>query len=113
MFKHLVVTKIFIMCIFARSGNTVHFRCFLWLKHHGIFFLSDRVMVKMTDLLNGNSWLWDRGKFMNRRYLMQVENVRTFRLDESLTLPRPSPSYERESALSLKNSKEFMKYVVL
>ncbi|CAB3998979.1 kinesin KIF28P [Paramuricea clavata] len=30
-----------------------------------------KVMVKMTDLLNGNSWLWDRGKFMNRRYLMQ------------------------------------------
>ena len=34
-----------------------------------------RVMVKMTDLLNGNSWLWDRGKFMNRRYLMQVKTV--------------------------------------
>ncbi|XP_046842712.1 kinesin-like protein KIF28P [Xenia sp. Carnegie-2017] len=32
---------------------------------------STKVMVKMTDLLNGNSWLWDRGKFMNRRYLMQ------------------------------------------
>lgn len=33
-----------------------------------------RVMVKMTDLFNGNSWLWDRGKFMNRRYLMQVSS---------------------------------------
>ncbi|XP_064640023.1 kinesin-like protein KIF28 isoform X2 [Lineus longissimus] len=29
------------------------------------------VMVKMKNLLNGNTWLWERGKFMNRRYLMQ------------------------------------------
>ena len=31
-----------------------------------------RVMVKMKNLLNDNTWLWDRGKFMNRRYVMQV-----------------------------------------
>nr|XP_006814113.1 PREDICTED: kinesin-like protein KIF28P-like [Saccoglossus kowalevskii] len=30
-----------------------------------------KVMVKMKNLLNGNTWLWERGKFMNRRYLMQ------------------------------------------
>lgn len=30
-----------------------------------------KVMVKMKSLLNGNVWLWDRGKFMNRRFLMQ------------------------------------------
>lgn len=35
-------------------------------------FCVNRVMVKMKNLLNGNTWLWERGKFMNRRYLMQV-----------------------------------------
>ncbi|CAG5116350.1 unnamed protein product, partial [Candidula unifasciata] len=30
-----------------------------------------QVMVKMKDLLNGNTWLWEHGKFMNRRYLIQ------------------------------------------
>ncbi|KAJ8302783.1 hypothetical protein KUTeg_019179 [Tegillarca granosa] len=30
-----------------------------------------RVMVKMKNLLNGNTWLWERGKFMNRKYLIQ------------------------------------------
>ncbi|VDI33207.1 Hypothetical predicted protein, partial [Mytilus galloprovincialis] len=30
-----------------------------------------KVMVKMKNLLNGNTWLWERGKFMNRRYLIQ------------------------------------------
>ncbi|CAI9737687.1 KIF28P isoform X5 [Octopus vulgaris] len=29
------------------------------------------VMVKMTDLLTENVWFWERGRFMNRRYLMQ------------------------------------------
>ena len=29
-------------------------------------------MVRMRNLLNGNVWLWDRGKFMNRRFVMQV-----------------------------------------
>ena len=28
--------------------------------------------MRMKSLLNGNVWLWDRGKFMNRRFLMQV-----------------------------------------
>ncbi|PVD20791.1 hypothetical protein C0Q70_18952 [Pomacea canaliculata] len=32
---------------------------------------SNQVMVKMKNLLNGNTWLWERGKFMNRRYMMQ------------------------------------------
>ncbi|CAL1526285.1 unnamed protein product, partial [Lymnaea stagnalis] len=25
----------------------------------------------MNNLLNGNVWLWEHGKFMNRRYLIQ------------------------------------------
>lgn len=29
-------------------------------------------MVKMKNLMNNNVWLWDVGKFMNRRYLIQV-----------------------------------------
>jgi hypothetical protein len=28
-------------------------------------------MVKMKSLTNGNEWLWDRAKFMDRRFLMQ------------------------------------------
>jgi hypothetical protein len=28
-------------------------------------------MVRMTNLQNMNSWYWDIGKLMNRRYLMQ------------------------------------------
>lgn len=32
---------------------------------------SVNVMVKMKDLLNENTWLWERGRFMNRRYLIQ------------------------------------------
>ena len=28
-------------------------------------------MVKMKNLVTGNTWLWERGQFMNRRYLMQ------------------------------------------
>ncbi|KAK3716103.1 hypothetical protein QZH41_019651 [Actinostola sp. cb2023] len=30
-----------------------------------------KVAVKMKSMMNGNVWLWDRGKFMNRRYLIQ------------------------------------------
>ena len=37
-----------------------------------VYNVSFRVMVKMKNLLNGNTWLWERGKFMNRRYLIQV-----------------------------------------
>jgi hypothetical protein len=46
------------------KGNTLY--VFLHL-----FILFHRVVVKMKNLLNGNTWLWERGKFMNRRYLMQ------------------------------------------
>ena len=35
-------------------------------------------MVKMKNLLNGNTWLWERGKFMNRRYLIQVSQDTVF-----------------------------------
>ncbi|XP_062501904.1 kinesin-like protein KIF28 isoform X2 [Corticium candelabrum] len=30
-----------------------------------------KVMVKMKNLMNSNVWLWDVGKFMNRRFLIQ------------------------------------------
>ena len=33
---------------------------------------STKVMVKMKSLSNGNEWLWDRAKFMDRRFLMQA-----------------------------------------
>ncbi|CAF0814643.1 unnamed protein product, partial [Brachionus calyciflorus] len=32
---------------------------------------NQKVMVKMTNLQNMNVWLWDKGKLMNRKYLMQ------------------------------------------
>lgn len=28
-------------------------------------------MIRMTNLKNLNEWLWDVGKFMNRKYMMQ------------------------------------------
>merc|ERR1712235_5874 len=30
-----------------------------------------KVVIQMKDLNTGNLWLWERGKFMNRRYMMQ------------------------------------------
>ncbi|CBY07661.1 unnamed protein product [Oikopleura dioica] len=30
-----------------------------------------KVMVQMKDVGTGNLWLWERGKFMNRRYIIQ------------------------------------------
>jgi len=30
-----------------------------------------KVMVKVKNLLNNNVWMWERGKFMNRRYMIQ------------------------------------------
>lgn len=38
----------------------------------------------MKNLLNGNTWLWERGKFMNRRYLMQDMYQRHLDGDETL-----------------------------
>jgi len=31
-----------------------------------------KVLVKMKNLVNGNEWLWDRAKFMDRRFMMQA-----------------------------------------
>ena len=52
----------------------------LWHIYNGLFsvwlilflLFTNRVVVKMKNLLNGNAWLWERGKFMNRRFLIQV-----------------------------------------
>nr|XP_039265473.1 kinesin-like protein KIF28P isoform X1 [Styela clava] len=30
-----------------------------------------RVMVRVTNLLNKNVWMWERGQFINRRYMIQ------------------------------------------
>ena len=30
-----------------------------------------KVVVQMKDLNTGNLWMWERGKFMNRRFMMQ------------------------------------------
>uniref|UniRef100_H2ZMC6 Kinesin-like protein n=1 Tax=Ciona savignyi TaxID=51511 RepID=H2ZMC6_CIOSA len=30
-----------------------------------------KVMVQVKNLLNNNIWMWERGKFMNRRYMIQ------------------------------------------
>jgi len=30
-----------------------------------------KLMIKVKDLRNDNTWLWERGKFMNRRYIIQ------------------------------------------
>merc|ERR1712117_769112 len=32
---------------------------------------SATVMIKMTNLLNGNTWLWDRSTFTNRKFIME------------------------------------------
>jgi len=40
-------------------------------------------MVKVKNLLNENVWMWERGKFMNRRYMMQVKDVLVGCLDTS------------------------------
>ena len=31
-----------------------------------------KVLVRMKNLQNGNEWLWDRAKFMDRRFMMQA-----------------------------------------
>ena len=30
-----------------------------------------QVKVKMKNLANDNEWLWDKNKFINRKYIMQ------------------------------------------
>ncbi|EDO35613.1 predicted protein [Nematostella vectensis] len=46
-----------------------------------------KVMVKMKNLLNENVWLWDRGKFLNRRFLMQ-EMYQKFMDSEDINVPK-------------------------
>ncbi|KAJ8041556.1 Kinesin-like protein KIF28P [Holothuria leucospilota] len=48
-----------------------------------------KVVVKMKNLLNGNTWLWDRGKFINRRYVIQDLYQRFLDGDEDISkLPK-------------------------
>nr|XP_054748335.1 kinesin-like protein KIF28 isoform X2 [Lytechinus pictus] len=48
-----------------------------------------KVTVKMTSLLNGNEWLWERGKFINRRYVVQDLYQRYLDGDDDvLSLPK-------------------------
>ncbi|KAH9515666.1 Kinesin-like protein kif28p [Bulinus truncatus] len=46
---------------------------------------SPQVMVKMKNMLNGNTWLWESGKFMNRRYLIQ-EMYQKYQEGENIAL---------------------------
>lgn len=45
------------------------------------------VSVKMKSLADGNTWLWDRNKFLNRKYLMQ-EMYQNFVEGESCDVPK-------------------------
>jgi len=47
-----------------------------------------KVMVRMKNLLNSNVWLWDRGKFMNRRFLMQDLYQRFMDGEDLSTIPK-------------------------
>lgn len=47
-----------------------------------------KVMVRMKNLLNGNVWLWDRGKFMNRRFLMQEHYQRSSDGEDMSKIPK-------------------------
>ncbi|XP_064610352.1 kinesin-like protein KIF28 [Liolophura sinensis] len=47
-----------------------------------------KVMVKMKNLLNANTWLWERGKFMNRRYLIQEMYQKYLDGEDVLKIPR-------------------------
>lgn len=41
----------------------------------------------MKSLADGNTWLWDRNKFLNRKYLMQ-EMYQNFVEGESCDVPK-------------------------
>ena len=41
-------------------------------------------MVRMTDLQNLNIWLWDRGKLMNRRFVMQEQYQKYLEGDDNI-----------------------------
>jgi len=43
-----------------------------------------KVVVKMKNMLNNNVWTWDRGKFTNRRYIMQELYQRFLDGDETV-----------------------------
>eukprot|EP00112_Aurelia_sp_Birch-Aquarium-sp1_P014219 Seg3055.2 transcript_id=Seg3055.2/GoldUCD/mRNA.D3Y31 product="Kinesin-like protein KIF28P" protein_id=Seg3055.2/GoldUCD/D3Y31 len=43
-----------------------------------------KVIVKMKNLLNDNVWMWERGKFMNRRFLMMDMYQRYLDGDETV-----------------------------
>ncbi|XP_068725304.1 kinesin-like protein KIF28 [Montipora capricornis] len=47
-----------------------------------------KVMVRMKNLLNNNVWLWDRGKFLNRRFLMQDLYQRSMDGEDLSKLPK-------------------------
>ena len=41
-------------------------------------------MVRMTNLQNLNVWLWDRGKLLNRRFLMQEHYQKYLEGDDNI-----------------------------
>ncbi|XP_075250028.1 kinesin-like protein KIF28 isoform X4 [Convolutriloba macropyga] len=42
------------------------------------------VVVKMTNLLNGNTWLWERSQFINRKFIMEEHYQRFSEGDQSV-----------------------------
>ncbi|XP_030831067.1 kinesin-like protein KIF28P isoform X3 [Strongylocentrotus purpuratus] len=69
-----------------------------------------KVMVKMTSLLNGNEWLWERGKFINRRYVIQDMYQRYLDGDDDvLTLPKEEdPFWEPPEDVLIGTSNVFL-----
>lgn len=51
-----------------------------------VCFTFYRVMVKVKNLMNGNVWMWERGKFMNRRYMIQARDFHDIMLHVICTI---------------------------
>uniref|UniRef100_A0A1I8F8X7 Kinesin motor domain-containing protein n=1 Tax=Macrostomum lignano TaxID=282301 RepID=A0A1I8F8X7_9PLAT len=69
-----------------------------------------KCMVSMRNLMNDVVWMWERGKFMNRRYLMQDLYQRYLSGDQSvLSIPRDSdPFWEPPEELLIGSANVFL-----
>ncbi|XP_072169328.1 kinesin-like protein KIF28P [Diadema setosum] len=69
-----------------------------------------KVVVKMTSLLNGNEWMWERGKFINRRYVIQDHYQRYLDGDDDvLTLPKEEdPFWEPPEDIAIGTANVFL-----
>ncbi|XP_063722151.1 kinesin-like protein KIF28 [Symsagittifera roscoffensis] len=53
-------------------------------KSSGANYPQGIVVVKMTNLLNGNTWLWERSQFINRKFIMEEHYQRFSEGDQSV-----------------------------